>query len=63
MTATSQSTGSTGLDEMNALLEAAPTREEKHAVLLRFMSEDQADHSIGLIMGEHEGDVHDRVRA
>ena len=61
MTATQQSTGSAGLDEMNALREAASTREEKHEVLLKYMSEDQAAHSIGLVMGEHTGDVCDRA--
>ncbi len=60
MPATQESTGNAVLDEMNALLEAAPTREEKHAVLLRYMSEDQAENSIGMVMGEHTGDVYDR---
>ena len=60
---TLESTGSPGFDEMNVLLAAASTREEKHAVLLKYMSEDRAEHSIGLIMGEYDGDVYDRPEA
>ena len=56
------STGSAGLDAINARLEAASTREERLAVLRGCMSEDQALHCIGLIEDEHQGDVIDRAQ-
>ena len=52
-----ESTGSAVLDEINAKLEVAGTREQKLAILREYMSEDQAAYSIGLVMGEHDGDV------
>ena len=60
MTATQESTGNAVLDEMNARLTQADSREDKLAVLREYMSEDQAEHSIGLVMGEHDGDVYPR---
>ena len=57
MDAVQQSTGCPVLDKINVELEAASTREDKRAVLLKYMSEDQAESSIGLVMGESNGDV------
>lgn len=57
-----ESTGSLGLDEMNRRLTDAPTREAKRAVLLDYCSEDQAEHTLGLVMGDHDGDVIERAQ-
>ena len=44
-------------DEINRRLGDAITRSDKRAVLLDYMHEDEAEHTLGLIMGDRTSDV------